>query len=76
MGFGKRTSNILLAIAVFMFLTWGTRLLVFFGEVQAGTLPAPAVHFALVIINLAIATYLAYTGIRGRSAAAASQRVE
>lgn len=76
MELGKRTANILLAIAVFMFLTWGTRLLVFFGEVQAGTLPAPAVHFALVIINLAIAAYLAYLGIRGRGARAAEGRVE
>lgn len=75
MGLKKRTANILLAIAVFMFLTWGTRLLVFFGEVQAGTLPAPAVHFTLVIINLLIASYLAYLGVRGRSARTAS-RVE
>lgn len=76
MGFGKRTANILLAIAVFMFLTWGTRLAVFFSEVQAGTLPAPAVHFTLVVVNLAIATYLAYLGIRGRGTRAAAGHVE
>lgn len=76
MVFGKRTANILLAIAVFLFLVWGTRMFVFFGELQAGTLPAPAIHLAMVVINLIIAAYLAYLGIRGRSAGAAGQRVE
>lgn len=69
MEFGRRTANILLVISAFMFLSWGTRLAVFFGEVQAGTLPAPAVHFALVVINLLIASYLAFLGLRGRSGA-------
>jgi hypothetical protein len=76
MGFGRRTANILLGIAIFLFLVWGTRLFVFFGELQAGTLPAPAVHLAMVIINLAIAAYLAYLGIRTRSNGAVAQRVE
>jgi hypothetical protein len=44
--------------------------------VQAGTLPAPVVHFTLVVVNLAIATYLAYLGVRGRSTRAAAGRVE
>ena len=67
MGFGKRTANVLLAISIFMLLSWGTRLLVFFGELQAGTLPAPAVHLGLVVINLLIAAYLGYLGVKGRS---------
>lgn len=67
MKLGRRTANILLAIAVFLFLAWGTRLVVFFGEVQAGTLPAPAVHFALVVIHLAVAVYLTHLGLRGRA---------
>lgn len=73
----KRTANILLGIAIFLALVWGTRLFVFFGELQAGTLPAPAVHFAMVVINLAIAAYLAYLGISGRGArGVAAGRVE
>ena len=74
MGLGRRTANVLLAISVFMLLTWGTRLVVFFGEVQAGTLPAPAVHFGLVVINLLIAAYLGYLGVKGRSAGSARAR--
>lgn len=72
MGLGKRTANVLLAISIFMLLTWGTRLLVFFGELQDGTLPAPAVHFGLVVINLLIAGYLGYLGLKGRSGASGS----
>jgi NhaP-type Na+/H+ and K+/H+ antiporter len=67
MGLTRRTANILLGIAIFLFLVWGTRLFVFFGELQAGTLPAPAVHLAMVVINLGIAVYLAFLGLRGRS---------
>ncbi|MBA2440847.1 MAG: hypothetical protein H0V53_00345 [Rubrobacter sp.] len=76
MKFTRRTANILLGIAAFMFLTWATRLAVFVGEVQAGTLPAPAFHFALVVINLAIASYLAYLGVRARRANHQAGRVD
>lgn len=64
----------LLAIAVFLFLVWGTRLVVFFGELQAGTLPVPAVHLAMVIVNLAIASYLAYLGLKGRAGIRATEQ--
>ena len=74
MGLGRRTANVLLAISVFMLLTWGTRLVVFFGEVQAGALPAPVVHFGLVVINLLIAAYLGYLGVKGRSGAGSAGR--
>jgi hypothetical protein len=66
MGLPRCTANILMGIAIFLFLVWGTRLFVFFGELQAGALPAPAVHFSMVVINLGIAAYLAYLGLRGR----------
>lgn len=81
---GKGTANALLAIGIFLLLVWGTRMFVFFGELQAGTLPAPAVHFAMVVINLGIAGYLGYLGLKVRSgpgssrgsAASAEQRAE
>lgn len=71
---GKGTANALLGIGVFLLLVWGTRLFVFFGELQAGTLPAPAVHFAMVVINLGIAGYLGYLGLKVRSGLGSSSR--
>ncbi len=62
----RRTSNILLAIGIYMLLTWGTRMFTLLGELQTGTLVAPAVHFSLVIIGLTIGIYLSYLGIKGR----------
>jgi putative Ca2+/H+ antiporter (TMEM165/GDT1 family) len=66
----KRTATILLAIGVFTLFIWVTRLFVFLGELQAGTLPAPAVHLTMVIIYLVIGVYLSYLGIKGRRRAA------
>ncbi len=65
----RRTSTILLAIGVFTLFVWVTRLFVFLGELRAGTLPAPAVHLAMVVVFLAIGAYLSYLGMRGRQAA-------
>ncbi|AHY45522.1 Hypothetical Protein RradSPS_0239 [Rubrobacter radiotolerans] len=65
----KRSSTILLAIGIFTLLVWVTRLFVFIGEFQAGTLPAPAVHLGMVLIYLAIGVYLTLLGVRGRRAA-------
>lgn len=62
----RRTANILLAIGVYMLLTWGTRVFTFLGEFRSGTLVAPGVHFSLVVIGLAIGVYLTYLGVRGR----------
>ena len=51
-----------------MLLTWGTRFFTWLGELQSGTLVAPAVHFSLVVIGLAIGVYLTYLGVKGRKA--------
>lgn len=64
----RRTSNILLIIGIYMLLTWGTRVFTFIGELRAGTLVVPAVHFSLVAIGLLIGAYLTYLGFKGRSA--------
>ena len=68
MKLSRRTANVLLAIGIYMLLTWGTRVFTFIGEFRAGTLVAPGVHFTLVIIGLAIGVYLAYLGVKGRRA--------
>jgi hypothetical protein len=64
----RRNATILLVIGIYMLLTWGTRLFTFLSQFRDGTLVAPAIHFSLVIIGLAIGVYLAYLGIRGRRA--------
>jgi hypothetical protein len=71
MKISRRTANILLAIGVYMLLTWGTRVFTFLAEFRAGTLVAPVLHFSLVVIGLAIGVYLAYLGIKGRKHAPA-----
>ena len=68
MKLSKRNATILLVIGIYMLLTWGTRLFTFLSQLRDGTLVAPAIHFSLVIIGLAIGVYLAYLGIRGRRA--------
>jgi hypothetical protein len=64
----RRTANILLAIGVYMLLTWVTRVFTFLREFRAGTLVAPGIHFSLVVVGLAIGVYLAYLGVKGRRA--------
>ena len=68
MKLSRRTFNILLAIGIYMLLTWGTRVVTFLSEFRAGTLVAPGVHFTLVVIGIAIGVYLTVLGIRGRRA--------
>ena len=69
MKLSRRTFNILLAIGIYMLLTWGTRSYTWLLEYQAGVLVAPGVHFSLVVIGIAIGVYLTYLGIKGRRAA-------
>jgi hypothetical protein len=64
----RRTSNVLLAIGIYLLLTWGFRVFTWFEEFRAGTLVAPGVHFSLVVIGLTIGVYLAYLGVKGRRA--------
>ena len=68
MKLSRRTFNILLAIGIYMLLTWGTRSYTWLLEYQAGALVAPGVHFSLVVIGIAIGAYLTYLGIKGRRA--------
>ena len=68
MKLGRRHATILLVIGIYMLLTWGTRVFTFLAQLREGTLVAPAIHFSLVAIGLAIGVYLAYLGVRGRRA--------
>jgi hypothetical protein len=68
MKLSRRAATILLAIGIYMLLTWGTRVFTFISEFQAGELAAPGVHFALVAIGLSIGVYLTYLGLKGRRA--------
>jgi len=68
MKLSRRAATILLAIGIYMLLTWGTRVFTFLTEFRSGTLAAPGVHFALVVIGLSIGGYLTYLGIAGRRA--------
>jgi putative Ca2+/H+ antiporter (TMEM165/GDT1 family) len=68
MKISRRTANILMGIGIFTLLVWVTRLFVFVGELQAGTLPAPVAHFFMVVAYLVIGVYLTVLGLRGRRA--------
>ena len=69
MKLSRRSATILLVIGIYMLLTWGTRVFTFLSQLRDGTLVAPAIHFSLVIIGLAIGIYLTHLGIKGRRAA-------
>lgn len=58
----------MLAIGLYMLLTWGFRVFTWLDEFRAGTLVAPGVHFSLVVIGLAIGVYLTSLGIKARRA--------
>ena len=68
MKLSRRSATILLVIGIYMLLTWGTRVFTFLSQLRDGTLVAPAIHFSLVIIGLAIGIYLTHLGIKGRRA--------
>lgn len=70
MKLSRGTSNLLLAIGIFMLFVWLTRLYTFISvDLQQSEGYLPWVHFPLVVISLVIGAYLAYLGVRGRRAA-------
>lgn len=65
----RRTSNILLAIGIFMLLSWGTRAFTWYAnDLQAQPGYVPFVHLLIILISLAIGVYLTYLGVKGRRA--------
>ena len=65
----RRTSNILLAIGVFMLFSWGTRSYTWYAnDLQSQPGYLPFVHLPIILISLVIGVYLSYLGIKGRRA--------
>ena len=65
----RRTSNILLAIGIFMLLSWGTRAFTWYAnDLQAQQGYVPFIHLLIILISLAIGVYLTYLGAKGRRA--------
>lgn len=65
----RRTSNILLAIGIFMLLSWGTRAFTWYAnDLQAQPGYVPFIHLFIILISLAIGVYLTYLGAKGRRA--------
>ncbi len=65
----RRTSNILLAMGIFMLFSWTTRAYTWYvNDLQSQPGYAPFVHLLLIIISLAIGGYLFYLGLKGRRA--------
>ncbi len=69
MKLSRGTSNLLLAIGIFMLFVWSTRLYTFVSiDLQQSEGYLPWVHFPLVVISLAVGVYLTYLGVKGRRA--------
>jgi hypothetical protein len=65
----RRTSNILLAIGIFMLFSWTTRAYTWYtGDLQEQPGYIPFVHLVLILISLAIGAYLFYIGVKGQRA--------
>ena len=65
----RRTSNILLAIGVFMLFSWGTRGYTWYAnDLQSQPGYLPFVHLPIILISLVIGVYLSYLGLKGRRA--------
>jgi hypothetical protein len=69
MKLGRRASNLLLAMGIFMLFSWITRAYTWYAndlQEQPGYLPF--VHLPIIVISLAIGAYLTYLGLKGRRA--------
>ena len=69
MKLGRRASNLLLAMGIFMLFSWITRAYTWYAndlQEQPGYLPF--VHLPIIVISLAIGGYLTYLGLKGRRA--------
>ena len=69
MKLGRRASNLLLAMGIFMLFSWTTRAYTWYAndlQEQPGYLPF--VHLPIIVISLAIGGYLTYLGLKGRRA--------
>jgi hypothetical protein len=69
MKLGRRSSNVLLAMGIFMLFSWITRAYTWYtNDLQAQPGYLPFVHLPIIVISLAIGGYLTYLGLKGRRA--------
>ena len=69
MKLGRRASNLLLAMGIFMLFCWTTRAYTWYAnDLQAQPGYLPYVHFPIIVISLTIGGYLTYLGVKGRRA--------
>lgn len=66
MKISRRTSNVLVAMGVVMLFFWVTRAYTWYAnDLQASPYLA-LVHLPIILISLAIGSYLLYLGVKGR----------
>jgi uncharacterized membrane protein len=68
MKLGRRASNLLLAMGIFMLFSWITRAYTWYANDLQSSQYLAFVHLPIIVISLAIGAYLTYLGIMGRRA--------
>ncbi len=68
MKLGRRASNLLLAMGIFMLFSWITRAYTWYANDLQSSPYLALVHLPIIAISLAIGSYLTYLGIKGRRA--------
>ncbi len=68
MKLGRRASNLLLGMGIFMLLSWTIRAYTWYANDLQSSPYLALVHLPIIAISLAIGAYLTYLGIRGRRA--------
>ena len=68
MKLGRRASNLLLAMGIFMLFSWTVRAYTWYANDLQSSPYLAFVHLPIIAISLAIGAYLTYLGIKGRRA--------
>jgi hypothetical protein len=68
MKLGRRASNLLLAMGIFMLFSWITRAYTWYANDLQSSPYLALVHLPIIVISLAIGAYLTYLGTKGRRA--------
>lgn len=74
MKLSRRTSNVLLAMGIFMLFSWSTRGYTWYANDLQSSGYLAFVHLPLIMVSLVIGGYLTYLGIRGRRASREATR--
>ena len=68
MKIGRRASNLLLAMGIFMLFSWITRAYTWYANDLQSDPYLALVHVPIIAISLVIGGYLTYLGLKGRRA--------